>query len=173
MPRNLRRSVVVLSALAICVASGGPGTVSAKTTRIPVAGEALFEAFDVIEERLDKAGGWHARLLFTWDFSLYGDDNIDIQGSLTSDMRGYVDDVVSVDGGNGVLSGTFVVQQQDEVIWKGRLHGSLVAWKITAVATARGKGPFEGMLLQLVMEESNPPFGDDLDLTGWVLDVGR
>ena len=76
---------------------------------------------------------------------------------------------------NGVLSGTLVARQDGQVIWKGRLHGSLVGLMISAVATARGEGPFEGMLLQLVMEENDPnnPEADELDLSGWVLDVGR
>jgi hypothetical protein len=171
MPRNLRFSVVLLSALAICVASGDPGTVSAKTTRTAVAGFALEPDFFGYEARQDRAGGWHFRLGIVWkDFSLQG-DGVGIQGTLTSEMKGRTDQDF-----NGVLSGTFVARDwDDQVVWKGRLHGSLVGLMVTAVVTARGQGPFDGMLLQLVMVENYPPDPerDEFDLTGWVLDVGQ
>jgi hypothetical protein len=59
------------------------------------------------------------------------------------------------------------------VIWEGHVHGQVVEGSFTGRITAHGNGPFEGMLLQLDIQEDTPtmehPNPETFDLTGWIL----
>ena len=173
MFRTTPRVVFVLSTLVIGLAIGVPGSVSAQTARTAVEGRADNPQLVDYQLRVDGAGGLHFRHFeLEWDFSLHG-GAIDIHGTQAAVLNGNLDE-----NGTGPLSGTFVVRTPDqEVIWEGHMHALLVEWIVTGAVTAHGKGPFAGMLLQLVLEEDCAFPGDNPDtfgLTGLIVDpAGR
>ncbi len=147
--------------------------VSAQPTRILVSGFSDVQNVPVGGDIVpDAAGNLHIKQFAqAGDFDLVEHDSGDfaIQGIQLLVLNGVLDAT-----GSSPIAGSFTVtadvDEVETVIWKGTIRGTLERLHFIGHITARGQGPYAGLILRLDVEEIAPTATtEEFALTGSIL----
>jgi hypothetical protein len=166
--------IIIGSLLVLALIVGVQGAVLAKATKVEVYGRGEVTS-KTGTMRWDKGGNLHVLELVCpgtiWLETVDGEPILNGEWEIV--LRANMD--YEDESYTGPGSGTIVITEGETVLWEGRIHGYFDRLILSGKITAHGRDRFEGMQLQLDVQEDSPIPGGNQDpdlytLTGRLLD---